>query len=691
MSGFNRVCCVFPVWLAALLILCGSLSCLNAAANKPSAAPPTGNPSEAQGKHQKLALLVGINDYQYVNKLKGTLNDVTNMRQVLVERFGFPDDDQHILVLKDEQATRDAILKAVEQHLIAKATPDSVVVFHFSGHGSQRVDDNGDEVDGFDETLVTYDSGREDPHPNLDITDDELYDLLNRLANKTPNVTFIFDSCHSGTITRGAGLARTVERDNRPPAAHRAAPTAAARGAAEGKSGLHPVNARYAVISGSATDEYSYELGVDGNAYGALTWYLTDQIRRAGKNATYRDVMDLVKARVTAMYPGQHPQLEGPGDNQLIFSDRSLETAPYVLVKAGPGGTVTLEAGQVQGVTKGSIYDVYPPGTKSFGVETKRVAQIEVTDVDVISARAKIREGKIGSDVSRAVEREHRWPDPVLRVYFRLKDPARPQSGPSETLMKVKKELETFKHIAAVPTESGYDLLLREQKDENTGKSEIITEGGDPTEISPRVAVTDPDAVSHVVTQVKHWAKWFNILQITNRTPELGLDLELEPVSAAGSRPGPSDREVNLTLFEGERFTVRITNTSNRDLYVALLDLSSDGSVDVVYPARGAQEFVAPGKTWTKGLSTFVPDGRDSVRDILKVVATTEHADFSFLKQAAVRGGPRLAATRGKPANPLEELLANAALGTTRGVADVDVGSWATLDKVLEVHRSKSP
>jgi hypothetical protein len=201
--------------------------------------------------------------------------------------------------------------------------------------------------------------------------------------------------------------------------------------------------------------------------------------------------------------------------------------------------------------------------------------------------------------------------------------------------------------------------------------------------------VTDPNAVTLVVTQVTHWAKWFNILGISNQQSELGLDFELKPESAAKAAAGPADREVNLTLFEGDRFTISITNKSKRDLYIALLDLSGDGSVDVVYSARGAQESVAPGKTWTKVLKTTLPEGRASVRDILKVIATTGYTDFSFLKQAAVPGGPRLSATRGTAANPLEELLANAAVGTTRGVADVEVGNWATMDRVLEVRQRK--
>ena len=50
-------------------------------------------------KHTKLALLVGINDYKHVSDLKGAVNDVINMKALLVESFGFPNNDEHILIL----------------------------------------------------------------------------------------------------------------------------------------------------------------------------------------------------------------------------------------------------------------------------------------------------------------------------------------------------------------------------------------------------------------------------------------------------------------------------------------------------------------------------------------------------------------------------------------------------------------
>jgi len=633
-------------------------------------------------KPTKLALLVGINDYKHVSDLNGAVNDVINMKTLLIESFGFPNNDEHIRILTDGKATREAIIKAIEEHLIAKAETDSIVVFHYSGHGSQMKDDpEGDEMDKLDETIVPHDSGHIDPHPNKDITDDELNYYLGKLTEKTPNVTVIFDSCHSGSATRGSGFARTVEPDMRPPPKRERPFTIDARGVNEGKNDLRPENSRYALISGCAAQELSYELYEDGQPYGALTWYLVDQVRTVGADATYRDIMDVVKTRVSARYSTQNPQLEGPGEDQFVFSARSQVSMPYVLAKPTGNDEVILEAGQVHRVTIGSKYDLYPPGTKSFDESVKPIVKLEVTSVDVNKSIGKIKEGQMINDAARAVEREHYWPDPVLGVFFMDLDK-------SKTLQNIKAKLAKYKHITSIETDSGYDLLLQDYEDETDGKRYIITEDGDPKPISPRVAVTDPDVVSRVVEQVTHWAKWFNTLRIKNNDPKIDVKFEIK-LSQEGrdSEAGFNNQEVSNTLIEGEKFNIEVINNSDENLYIALLDLSSDGSVSVIYPRRGTEEFVAPGKTWSKQLETFVPDGRDSVRDVLKLIATTSPADFNFLRQEAVRGGSPLSKTRGRNRNPLEQLLANAAIGTTRGAREVRVETWTTVDRVLEVRR----
>ncbi len=631
-----------------------------------------GHPAEVAERSgpTKLALIVGINDYPHLENLKGAVNDAENVKNLLVESFGFLDDEAHIRFLSDSQATREAILTGLDEHLIKKAreAEESIVVFHFSGHGSRKGDEAGeagDETDGYDETIVPHDSSHAPPIPNRDITDDEINARLRTLTDITPNVTFIFDSCHSGAAVRGSGLARTVKGDPRFPK-----PEQATRGAREGKSDWRPDQARYALLSGCRADQLSREMVVDGKSYGAMSWFLVDQIRNTKGKATYDDIMDKVKVRVSAKYSNQHPQLEGIASDQFVFSDDSRPAAGS-FVKAFPAGRrqVTLRAGQVHGVSEDSIYDIYAPGTDPLADDASRIAQVKVTDVRVTTSKAKLIEGDSIEEASLAVEREHSYLDASVAVYFKT---------PGPKLREIMDELKEFKHIKSVPTESGYDLLIEESN------GFIITEGGEPTEISPRVAVTDPEATSRVVEQVTKWTKWLNILFLENDSHDLGLEFE---VSASEARGGNlEDREVDLTLLDGDRFTIEVTNKSNRRMYIAVLDLSSDGSVDLIYPEIGQEEFVAKDETWTKTLESFVPEGRDSVRDVLKVFATTEPADFKFLRQSAVRGGRELPRGSGdRKRNPLEQLMANYALGTTRGVRRVPKLSWVTAERVLEI------
>lgn len=98
----------------------------------------------AQPARRRLALLVGINQYpesvcDYVSPrgsaLGGCLTDVELQSMVLQYRFGFQPRD--ILVLTDRAATRQGIAEAFLDHLIGQANPGDLVVFHFSGLGSQ--------------------------------------------------------------------------------------------------------------------------------------------------------------------------------------------------------------------------------------------------------------------------------------------------------------------------------------------------------------------------------------------------------------------------------------------------------------------------------------------------------------------------------------------------------------------------
>lgn len=151
----------------------------------------------------RLALLIGVGTYLSpdVSGLGGPINDVSRIRDLLIDVYRFP--GENICTLTDEHATRAAVEDAFQEALLDRTTSkNDVVVIYFAGHGSQTEDSNGDEADGMDETIVLYDSRTQSQG---DFVDDDLNRWLTRLSEKTSHITLILDSCNSGSAARGRG------------------------------------------------------------------------------------------------------------------------------------------------------------------------------------------------------------------------------------------------------------------------------------------------------------------------------------------------------------------------------------------------------------------------------------------------------------------------------------------------------
>lgn len=143
------------------------------------------------------ALLIGIDDYQVAPQLVGSKDDVEHIRQFIQEVWRYR--PEQIRTLTDGQATYQNILAEFDNWLIAGSRPGDHVLFFYSGHGSFLKDNNGDEKDGNDETLVAVEATSDGKGQ---IRDDEIQSRFRKLAGR--QVMFIADSCHSGTVTRSA-------------------------------------------------------------------------------------------------------------------------------------------------------------------------------------------------------------------------------------------------------------------------------------------------------------------------------------------------------------------------------------------------------------------------------------------------------------------------------------------------------
>ena len=142
----------------------------------------------------KKALLVGINNFvQRHWRLRGCINDTTEMQELLATYFDFQQDD--ITVLNDKDATAQGIIDGL-QWLLSEYDDNDVRIFYFSGYGTQ-VDNSGeDEWECIDEVIVPYDH---DWHVPLRY--DDLQGILDCIPERVC-FTFIADCCHSGSIQK---------------------------------------------------------------------------------------------------------------------------------------------------------------------------------------------------------------------------------------------------------------------------------------------------------------------------------------------------------------------------------------------------------------------------------------------------------------------------------------------------------
>jgi caspase domain-containing protein/subtilase family protein len=605
----------------------------------------------AAGK--KLALLVGIDDYSAVTHLHGCINDVETMKAVLVGKFDFP--PENVVMLRNAEATRKGMLQAL-RNLIDRAAAGDIVVFHYSGHGSRMRDANSDEADGWDETIVPQDSRT----PGVfDISDDELNALLADLGRKTRNVTFILDSCHSGTASRGGTAVRQVADDLRPPPPSNV--RAAGRGL-DGASDMRPFDAEYVLISGCRAGELSNEYDVAGRRQGALTYFLTRALGEAGAGTTWRDVMDTVRGAVASAFPSQHPQLEGARADGWVFGDRDSLAESYVLVSPTAGGA-EIQAGAVQGLVRGSRLAVYPPQTRSFAPPAQPLATLELQSVEPFRARATVIDGGPVAPLSRAVLRQVVYPNARLNVHV-----ARSPGSPA-VLGEIENALREYPSLAVVAEEGTARILVRVQGDT------LHLTSGDLGDLAPPISATAPGAVKLVAEAAASWGRWYRLLDLQNPASRRRVRLTVGYPGSEGDAPA------EFRVAEGQDVEIRVENPSDRQLYVVILDLSGDGSVEPLYPSPGAVEELPPGGVLRHVLGAGIPAGRDETVDVVKVIATTEPIDPAVFTQAAVK----LATPRGD--SSLRAFLEDAAVGRPRTLTPRDPDDWTTAQRRLTVLR----
>jgi uncharacterized caspase-like protein len=283
---------------------------------------------------KKRALIVGINYTGTGNALKGCLNDAEHMQAHLAAR-GFTE----IKSVLEKEATTAGITAGLNW-LVADTAPGDVIVFHYSGHGSQLPSKS--EADGFEEIICPVDLNWTDKV----ITDNTLRQIFDKVPNGV-NTTLILDCCHSGTMldqTESLNGTKEVKPTKPTKGSRYLKPPAKIKKQLANCTLVNwetskDVNATALLIAGCHANQTSADAFIDGKAQGAATASLI-AASTANTTISYRNLTSEMVGFMEKNNFKQVPELDG---SESLYDQTFLEpfsfaipSTPVIDTPAGP-------------------------------------------------------------------------------------------------------------------------------------------------------------------------------------------------------------------------------------------------------------------------------------------------------------------------------------------------------------------
>ncbi len=354
------------------------------------------------------ALLVGINDYVAVGKLAGCVADIDAVDALLRKRVAA--DALDVLTLRDAGATRVAIIDGFRTHL-TQATKDDVAVFYYCGHGSQEAvppEWAALAPTGTNQTIVPVDARTGDV---FDIADKELSALIHEVATSGAQVVTLFDSCHSGGVTRDVdddGVSRTADASGRSRTMADYLDLARALYDPARFTSDAPPEPRHIAIAACQYDETAKEFPTVAPRRGAFTRAFEEAVNTLGPSATYIDLLTAIRTTVRGRAKNQIPNLSisGGASGSAVFLGGHAGRRDLT-VNADAGGTWWLSAGAVDGIASpddGRVTEVSLFERTTFardGVAATPLARAAVDLTEADRARLKLTAGDAALDVSQ--------------------------------------------------------------------------------------------------------------------------------------------------------------------------------------------------------------------------------------------------------------------------------------------------
>jgi hypothetical protein len=310
----------------------------------------------------RLAQINGKPSRTKIDDLGGAVNDATQLRDLLIHKYGFAEKD--IIFLKDDQATADRILDSLQKHLVDEARSGDVSFFYYAGHGSRIRNTLTTNSSGMDSTLIPADTLLGVP----DIRSKELNRIYLQARKKKVQLTVVQDSCYSGAGTRGP----------RPGGRVRATDPDPAQSVSEPAEAMLPEQAGVLFLAAAQDYQGAHEVSDDRMGHhGAFTWGLLQALASSGNDERVDRIFQRTRALMQSKVENQEPVLLGPGREQLGLFGQAAD--PFGGTAAAVG-LVNAEKGLLElnsGITMGLM-----PGTELTRIRPAAPARIRITEVN---------------------------------------------------------------------------------------------------------------------------------------------------------------------------------------------------------------------------------------------------------------------------------------------------------------------
>lgn len=641
-------------------------------------------PALARENH---ALLIGVDQYQNLPErwwLKGPGNDVQLVATYLTTQAPVPFAPENVTILADAVEGAPvptlAAIRAAFADLTARVEPGDFVYLHFSGHGTQAPAlDPATELDGLDELFLPADIGQWSNQIGAvenALVDDEIGALIDGLRAKGANVWAVFDSCHSGTVTRSLdGADEDVRTRQLPPealgidaealedvATRSIGDPRAVEAPFDGGAGEGSFVAFFAAQTNEVTPEKNLPKGKPGRKPQGVFTFTLMEVLAEYPGATYGQIgQEVLRRYAVKNLAKSTPLFEGDLDQVAFFGEGGTRVSQWQAEVTAAG--FTIPAGSLHGLSEGAVLAVM--GTAADANDAA-LGFVQLTSVDTFSATGQPVED-LPADLPKGVTL--RKLEEGLDFTLTVALPA-PGSTPGDALLAALDDLTSAAgpRLKFVSADQDADLRLAVLPDSPRPDAIWVlpsTRLAEDLGATPSVSTADKDGAVLAVTladTLTTMARAQNLLKLGAAVGRGTLDVEVELLTRT-----PEDRTLRPlpftpvpTLLPEDEVHVLARNNTSGPVDVNVLYIGADWSISHWFSGR-----LQPGDELKKGLFKISDEVLGQERMLVVVTPAKPQSpveDLSYLAQDA------LDTTRSLGGSAFGAALAEAGFGvTTRG------------------------